>query len=397
MTPTGEEKNIHRLGLVSLLNDMSSEIIQPILPLFISSLGGGGLAIGLIGGISEGIPSLLKIYSGYWADRLGRRKPLVIAGYAISALAKMLIPLSDAWTHVFLAKTLERCGKGIRSAPRDGIVADSVRSDLRGRGFGLLRALDSTGAVGGSILAFLLWQAGIEIRMILIIAALLSLLAFIPLVLVEDVAAARSPGMRMSLDGLSSDLRRFVLIAALFALGNFSYMFFLLRAGELYSGAMALGAPLLLYILFNAVYAAMAVPSGILSDRLGRRRVLACGYGLFSAVCLGFALVSSTEGLIILFLLYGLVFALVDGTERAFVSDLSCSSTRCSSLGVYHGAVGLSAIASGIAAGLLWQSWGSNATFIFGSMASLLSALAVISLCREGPRDLMGDAALKNG
>jgi len=383
------EKNIRRLGLVSLLNDMSSEIIQPILPLFISSLGGGGLAIGLIGGISEGIPSLLKIYSGYLSDRLGKRKPLVIAGYAISASAKMFLPLSDAWTHVFLAKTLERCGKGVRSAPRDGIVADSAKSSDRGKGFGLVRALDSTGAVVGSILAFLLWYAGLDIRAILFIAAILALLAFVPLLAVEDVAASPSPKLRMKIDGLSPDLRIFVLIAALFALGNFSYMFFLLKAGELYSGEMALGAPLLLYILFNAVYASMAYPSGVLSDRLGRRRVLACGYGLFSAVCLGFAFVTSTAGLLVLFLLYGLVFALVDGTERAFVSDLACSSTRCSSLGIYHGAVGISAIASGIIAGLLWQSWGAQATFAFGSIAALLSALAILVLCKERLRDEM--------
>jgi sugar phosphate permease len=152
--------NIGLLGLVSLLNDASSEIIQPILPLFISSLGGGAVAIGLVGGFSDGIPSILKIFSGYWADKMGNKKTLVVAGYGLSALSKLLFPLSMIWQQVFILRGLERCGKGIRSAPRDAIIADSATKESRGRGFGILRAMDSSGAVIGSALAYLLWRAG---------------------------------------------------------------------------------------------------------------------------------------------------------------------------------------------------------------------------------------------
>ena len=163
-TEDNSKSNIPLLGLVSLLNDISSEIIQPILPLFIIYLGGGGVAVGLIGGLSDGIPSILKIFSGYWADSLGRRKPLVMAGYGLSALSKLFFPLSTIWQHVFILRIFERSGKGIRSAPRDAIIADSVELENRGRGFGILRAMDSTGAVIGSGLAYLLWKAKIKIE-----------------------------------------------------------------------------------------------------------------------------------------------------------------------------------------------------------------------------------------
>ncbi len=156
--PQGNDRkrNIYLLGLVSLLNDASSEIIQPILPLFLASLGAGGLAVGLIGGLADGIPSFFKLLSGYWADRLGRRKPLVALGYSVSAAGKLLLTLAASWQHIFLLKTIERSGKGIRSAPRDAIIAESAPRVGRGRGFGIHRALDSLGAVVGSLLAYLL-------------------------------------------------------------------------------------------------------------------------------------------------------------------------------------------------------------------------------------------------
>ena len=284
--PQDARSNIKLLGLVSLLNDASSEIIQPILPLFISSLGGGGVAIGLIGGLSDGIPSILKIFSGYWADKMGKKKPLVVAGYGISALSKLLFPLSMIWQQVFILRGLERCGKGIRSAPRDAIIADSATKENRGRGFGILRAMDSTGAVIGSALAYLLWRAGLDFRMIFVIAALLAVLSFVPLLKVRDIIRDPQVGLtlRLSLSSLSPEMKQFMIIASLFALANISYMFFILRAQQFFSGSLATGAPLLLYILFNVFYAGFAVPSGIISDRIGRKNVLTAGYALFVVV-----------------------------------------------------------------------------------------------------------------
>jgi MFS family permease len=375
-------KNILLLGLVSLLNDISSEIIQPILPLFIASLGGGSLAVGLIGGISDGLPSLLKVLAGYWSDRLGKRKPLVVAGYALSAVGKLLLPVAASWQQVFLLKTLERSGKGVRSAPRDAMISESAQEGRRGRGFGLHRAMDSTGAVIGSILAYLLWQGGMSYSSIFMVAGVLSVVALLPFYRVKESFRAPNCEIRLKLSGISPQLRRFLGLAGLFALGNFSYMFFILRAQGLFSGAMAVAAPLLLYALFNLVYAALAMPVGIWSDRVGRRKVLALGYGLFALTALGFAFVTNLAGLIALFALYGLVYALVDGSERAYVSDLSSASLRGSSLGIYYGAIGVAAIISSLVAGALWAWWGAEATFLFGAGAAALAAVGLLGMKR---------------
>ena len=380
MSDPKTSKNILLLGFVSLLNDISSEIIQPVLPIFIASLGGGGLAVGLIGGISDGLPSLLKVLAGCWSDRLGKRKPLVVAGYALSAVGKLFLPAATTWQHVFLLKTLERSGKGVRSAPRDAMISESTDKSNRGRGFGLHRAMDSTGAVIGSILAYLLWQDGMSYSSIFMVAGVLSLVALLPFYKVLESFRAPNCEVRLTLSGLSPELRRFLVIACLFALGNFSYMFFILRAQGLFSGAEAVAAPLLLYALFNLVYALLAMPIGIWSDRVGRKRVLALGYALFALTALGFAFVSNLAGLIALFALYGLVYALVDGSERAYVSDLSPGSLRGSSLGLYYGAIGVAAIISSLAAGALWAWWGAEATFIFGAGAAALAATALLGM-----------------
>ena len=371
-------RNILLLGLVSLLNDISSEIIQPVLPLFIASLGGGTLAVGLVGGFSEGLPSLIKLFSGCWSDRMGRRKPLVVGGYALSALGKILLAAAESWLAVFLAKSLERCGKGLRSGPRDAMISESVAPGGRGRGFGLHRAMDSTGAVIGSLLAYSLWQMGFSYSSIFLVAGVLALLALLPFAKVKESYSAPKCDYSWRLSDIPPDLGRFLVFACLFALGNFSYMFFILRAQGIFSGGEAAASAILLYALFNLTYALLALPAGIWSDRIGRKRVLAAGYGLFALTALGFALVSSRVGLIMLFALYGLVYALVDGSERAFVSDLSPPGLRGSALGLYSGALGLAAIASSLLAGAIWELWGQQATFIFGAGAAGLAAVGLM-------------------
>ena len=371
-------KNVVLLGVVSFLNDISSEIIQPILPLFIASLGGSSLAVGLIGGISDGLPSLLKLLAGCWSDRLGRRKPLVVGGYAVSAVGKLLLPAAATWPQVFVLKTLERCGKGIRSAPRDAMISESVVAERRGRGFGLHRAMDSAGAVIGSVLAYLLWQAGYSYSSIFLGAGALALIALLPFYRVRESFSSPSCEISLKISDISQQLRGFLLVASLFALGNFSYMFFVLRAQGLFSGAEAVAAPLLLYAFFNLVYALFAFPVGIWSDSVGRKKVLAIGYSLFAFTALGFAFVTNLAGLILLFGLYGLVYAIVDGSERAFVSDLSASHLRGSALGLYSAALGVAAIASSLIAGALWDLWGPEATFLFGAGAAGLAAVGLL-------------------
>jgi len=221
-----------------------------------------------------------------------------------------------------------------------------------------------------------------DFRSIFILAGLISIIALGPLIPVKETIKAPSQNHDhdLGISSLSPDLRRFVVISSIFALGNFSYMFFLLRASQFFAGDLAVGAPLLLYIFFNVVYAGLSIPSGIWSDRVGRRTVLLAGYALFALVCAGFAYVSTVPGLILLFALYGLVFAMVDGAERAFVSDLSRARTRGTALGAYYAAVGLAAILSGIVAGLLWQYQSSTAPFLFGAAAALLASLLLMRM-----------------
>jgi len=376
----GAKKNIILLGFVSLLNDISSEIIQPILPLFITSLGGGAVAVGLIGGIADGLPSILQVFVGYCSDLWGRRKPLVVAGYGLSAISKLFLPFSWTWQQVFAIKALERCGKGVRTAPRDALISESVDENNLGKGFGIHRAMDSSGAVIGSILAYALWIAGLDFRTIFLIAAVLAVAALIPFRMVEEGPGVPNGQLKLSVSNLSPGLRKFLVVACLFALGNFSYMFFILRAQQLFSGKEAIAAPLLLYVLFNLVYAGMAVPVGVWSDKIGRRNVLALGYAIFAATALGFAAVSSLAGAIVLFALYGLVYAIVDSMQSAFVSDLSRSCVRSTSLGLYWGATGVTAILSSLLAGALWAQFGASATFIFGAAASTLAALALLRM-----------------
>ncbi|MDH7597718.1 MAG: MFS transporter [Methanothrix sp.] len=371
-------RNVLFIGLVSLLNDTSSELIQPIMPLFITSLGGGALAVGLVGGLSEGIPSILKILSGYAGDVTGKRKQLVVAGYGLSALAKTLLPLSGSWQHVVLLKSIERCGKGVRAAPKDAIISGSVESSHIGRGFGTVRALDTFGAVLGSGMAYVLWSTGLGFREILAVAAALSIMAFVPLIHVRDIRRSPMALLRPGISSLSPRLRWFILVASIFSLANFSYMFFMLRAQELFVGSLAVGAPLLLYLLYNVVYAGMAIPSGMASDLMGRKWTLAIGYALFSLTALGFVFVSSSEWLIPLFIIYGLVFAVVDGAQSAYVSDLSCDEMRCTALGAYHGMVGIASIASGLIAGAIWQLYGPEATFLFGALLAAVASCGMI-------------------
>lgn len=370
--------NIVLLGIVSFLNDLGSEMIMPILPLFITSLGGSGLAVGLIGGLRESISSILKIFSGYWSDRTGRRKIFVTTGYLTSSAFKMFLAFSKTWHHILVFAGLERVGKGLRTAPRDAIIADSMPGNL-GRGFGIHRAMDTAGAVLGSAAVFLLfWFLGLGFKSIIFIAAIIGFLSLIPLHFVTEKKRAQSDvTLKIGLKNLPQTLKRFILISGIFSLANFSYMFFILRAQEHFTGRLSIGAPILLYIIFNLVYTFFAVPFGTLSDRVGRQRVIAAGYLLFSLTALGFAYFTSLPALVVLFSLYGMVHAITDGNQRAYVADLAPAKLKATALGTFHTVTGLGALPSSLIAGFLWQI-DPGTTFIYGAAVSLISALLFI-------------------
>ena len=398
----GVHRNILLLGIVSFLNDVSSEMIIPILPLFIAAVGGGGLIVGLIGGLQESIASFVKVLAGYWSDRIGRRKPLVFSGYLVSTCFKLLLAFATRWPHILFAVSFERMGKGIRTAPRDAIIADSM-PEARGTGFGIHRAFDSLGAIIGSITVLILlnflWFELEQLRFFqwtILVAALIALLSLIPLCfLQEQRRAPREINLQISLRQLQRPLKQFLAVASIFALANFTYMFFILRAAERFSviGVQeSIVLTLFFYVLFNLSYTLLAIPAGALSDRIGKRRVLITGYLLFAVTCSGFVLFQSLPAFLILFPLYGIVQALVDGNQRAFVCDLSTDELRATVLGTFHTLIGLMALPASVIAGYLWNLTPQHElTFLIGAAVSLCAALLFLIV---GPRAHgEGDAA----
>ncbi len=381
----GVSINVLLLGIVSFITDISSEMIQPLLPIFIASLGGAGLVIGLIAGLSDSISSILMVISGYWSDKTGKRKPFVFSGYFLSSIAKLFFAFSTRWWHILILKPVERVGKGLRTAPRDAIIADSSTA-RRGKAFGIHRAMDTSGAIVGSALALILfWFLGMEIELIFLSAGILGFIALVPLFFVRERKRSRmSRPLIISLRSLPDEFRKFLVIATIFALGNFTYMFFILRSMEFFSDPrISIAFPLLLYIWFNLVYAGFSIPSGILSDRIGRRNILVLGYALFGMTCLGFAWLSSFPSYFILFGIYGLSYALIDGNQRAFVSDLIEERLRGTALGTFHSLIGIATLPSSVIAGFLWEYLSPELTFLYGFVLSMLAVLLFVFLFRD--------------
>ncbi len=372
-TYLGISSAILLLGITSFLNDLSSEIITPILPMFITALGGGGLAVGIIGGLRDSIASIIKIFAGYWSDKTQKRKIFVTTGYATSAIFKLALAFSKVWQQVLLFASIERIGKGIRTAPRDAIIADSMPKE-RGKGFAVHRAMDTAGAVAGAIMAFILWSIGLSFKNIILIAAATSCLALIPLFFLKKrKKTEKKITLKISVKNISPRLRSFIIISGIFALANFSYMFFILKAQELFTGKSAIGIPLLLYILFNTAYVIFTIPFGKLADRIGKGKVILIGYAMFSITCLGFAFLHTLMAAIILFALYGIVYAIIESNQRAYISDLAVKEGRGTALGAFHTITGIVTLPASLIGGSLWQI-DPKTTFIYGAVTSLFAA-----------------------
>ena len=386
--------NIILLGLTSLLADFSSEMIMPILPFFIASFGGGGIAIGLIFGIGDAVAAILKVISGYWADKTKRYKTFVFGGYAFSALAKFLYPLASGWSQVAVIRPIERMGKGFRDAPRDAIVSESLPDGNRGRGFGIQRAMDSVGAIIGSVFVLILFVfLNISFKALFLISAIIALAAVIPILFVKVPKELKLAVKSVSLKKLNPKAKKFIIIATMFALANFSYAFFILKAQRTFMGLgsnQTLALAILLYIFLNIFDAVFSVPAGILSDKIGRRKVIFIGYLLFSVVSFGFMIISKVSFnnlsgfgiLLALFALYGLFKAFIDASQRAFISDLSESEIRGTALGTLETLTGLAAIPAGMIAGFLWN-FNAIYTFSFGFTVSFAAACWLMIAIKE--------------
>ncbi len=362
--------NVILLGIVSLINDFSSEMIIPILPLFITSLGGTAITIGLIGGLRDFISNIMKVFVGFWSDKIGKRKIFIFSGYFLSSIFKFLLAFSVIWYQVLFFVGIERLGKGIRDPPRDALISESMKKN-RGAAFGIQRSFDTTGAILGSIAVLIFLMMGLTFKNIIIIAAVIGFFSLIPILIVRERKTKPKKISITSIKKLPKSFKVFMIIAGVFALANFSYMFFILKANLLFkSTKYALIFPILLYILFNFFYALLAAPFGRLSDRIGKKKILLIGYSLFSLVCLGFWISNSLSMFIIFFSLYGVSYSIIIAQQTALASDLATESLKATALGAFHTTTGLIALLSSLIAGILWTV-NPNITFIFGSLTSL--------------------------
>lgn len=380
----GLSRNVVAIGFTSLFADVSSEMVFGLLPAFmVSVLGIQMVAVGVIEGAAATTTSLLMAFSGWYSDRLGRRKPIAALGYLLSALVKPLFAFAGSSLQVLAVRVSDRTGKGVRTSPKDALIADSTDPLIRGRAFGFTRSMDTAGAIAGPLLALLLFPA-LSYRGIFLWSIVPGLVAVTTLVLF--VREARGEGMRRQrrtiLGSFASVNRRFkayVAIVALFTIGNFSYAFFLLRA-------MSLGVPiefaLALYLIFNVVYALSAYPMGVLADRLGKRKMIALGYGMFGFTAVGFAVASSPLHAWALFVGYGLFFGTVDTVQRAIVPDLVSNEERGTAFGLLHTSIGIVALPAGVIAGALWEISGPATPFAIAALTSFISA-ALITLIRH--------------
>lgn len=371
------------LAAVSFLTDVSSEMIYPLLPVFIGTvLGASATSIGLIEGAAESTAALLKFVSGWWSDRVGRRKPLVVAGYALAGIARPLIGLAQSVGQVLAIRLTDRVGKGIRTSPRDALIADSVDVHARGRAFGFHRAADHAGAVLGPLIAFvLLERAGVEIRTLFLLAAVPAALSLIVLVggvreAPKQVVSAATVAVKP--ERLRSLPRRYWTVLGvilLFTLGNSTDAFLLLRAADL-------GVPIeqipLLWALLHVVKSLSSTPGGALSDRVGRRPLLVAGWLLFAAVYFAFGRATASWQVWALFGVYGLYFGLTEGTEKALIADLVPPSARGTAFGGFNLAISLGALPASVIFGLWWDRVGPRAAFDFGAAMALAAAVAVI-------------------
>ena len=372
----GITRNVFILGLVSLFTDLSSQMVFPLIPLFlITVLGTGAYAVGIVEGAAETTASLLKVVSGYWSDKIKRRKPFVLFGYSLSAITKPLFAFATIWSFVLFVRVIERIGKGLRTAPRDAIVAESSDESVRGKAYGFHRAMDGIGSVSGAALAFLLLPI-LGYRNIFLFAFIPGIIAvFVILFIKEKKTSAREEtkeiSIKLSFKELPMNLKLFTIVSSIFALGHFGYAFLLLRAVDI---GLTDHKAILLYVLFYISYTVCAIPSGILSDKIGRKPVLRAGYVLFGITSLGLVFTSNIYSILLLFVIYGIFYAMIDGAQRAFVVDLAPEHLKATALGTFHTAIGLVALPGGYIAGLLWDKISPETTFIYGL------TLAVISL-----------------
>ncbi|MGN1136560.1 MAG: MFS transporter [Oscillospiraceae bacterium] len=381
-------KNIIFLGLISFFMDLSSEMVYPIIPLYlVSAFGATPAIVGIIEGIAESTASLLKVFSGYVTDKYKRKKPIAFIGYATGFLYKLALLFASSWAGILTARVIDRLGKGIRTAPRDVLVSESADKNEMGKSFGIHKALDMAGSAIGILLAFLLMRTlgnnEADYKMIFAISVVPTVLALFMFLFIKEKKEPREPKKRehfwTKISALDGRLKLYLLVVFLFTLGNSSNSFLLLRAK---SAGFDDSNVILLYFLYNLTASILSVPFGKLSDKIGRKQVLISGYLLFSVVYFGFAFASNSAGFIIIFLLYGIFTAMTAGVERALIAEIAPSELKGTMLGLHSTIAGIALLPASVICGFLWEHFGSAVPFVFGASMSALAAILLMLFFR---------------
>lgn len=382
----GISRNVRVLALGSFFNDVSSEMVYPLLPVFLTMLGATKGFIGVIEGIAESTASFVKIFSGWYSDKLGARKNITVAGYAISGLTRPLVAVATRPWHVLTARFADRVGKGVRTSPRDALLSASVEPDTRAKAFGFHRAMDNSGAlVGPAVAMFILWLKPEDYRFLFWMAVIPTALAVFVIwkwaVDVKTVPTAQADKPNLSWKALDSRFRAYIAVLFIFTLSNSSDAFLILRAEEL--GVKDYLIPML-WIVLHFVKITTNMPGGSLADRWGRRRMIIAGWLFYALIYAGFAFAKVEWHAWALFALYGIYFGMTEGAERALVSDLTPEAVRGTAYGFFHLAVGLGALPASILFGYLWDKFNAETAFMLSAgLACLASVLLAISVRSE--------------
>ena len=395
MSTQSESKGLPRpirlLGWVSLLTDAATEAVYPLLPVFITQvLGGPPVGLGFVEGAADATSSILKVVAGRWSDRAGVRKPIVVLGYSLSSLVRPFVAIATSWAHVFAIRVTDRVGKGLRSAPRDAMLATLAPPGERGRVFGYHWAMDHAGAAIGPLLATVfLYFAPDNYRLLFGLTIIPGLLAVFTLLRVPEAVASPTPAhVSTAPHGpLPAGLKKYFVISSIFALGNSSDAFLLLQLSQ--SGVPLIGLTML-WSAQHAIKALITMRAGMLSDRVGRRALIITGWVIYAIVYFGFALSESMYALVGWFMIYSTYTAAVEGTEKALVADLTPETLQATAFGWQAAVQGVGALAAGIVFGLLWQNFGAPVAFMTGA-ALALTAAALLGTAK------LGDSSDTNG
>jgi len=384
----GFNRNIIFTGITSFLTDTSVKMVYSVMPMFLMSIGASKTSLALIEGIAESTASLVKALSGFWSDKIGKNKPFMLIGYGLSALIIPLYSFVISPIQVLLLRFVERFGKGIRTAPRDSLIAGSVTNNETGKSFGLQKAMDNSGAIVGPLAAFvLLIFLPEDYRLIFLLAGIPAALSI--LVIIFGIKEAKKSGSGLFKEFHFKDFPPkfylFLFIVFVFTLGNSTDALLMVKANEV--GVKVAFIPLV-YMITSVVSVLLAIPVGSLSDRVGKERILVVGYLIYGIVYFGFGITSHVGAIVALFALYGLYSAATDGIQKAFISDITDKNKQGTGLGIYNALLGITLLPASIIAGVLYDKVNSRVPFYFGAITALLSAILMVFFIRNRKKQI---------